>query len=185
MDDCQAVRLMKRGDISGLEVLITRYQVKAVRTAYLITHNEQMAEDVTQDVFLRLFHRISHFDETRSFEPYLLRSVVNASLNIALKEKKHLEPDPITGEDGLCALVANAASVEDQVIYAQLIDAIDQALAKLAPRQRAAVVQRYYLGMSEKEMAQAFVAPRGTIKRLLHYARTRLKALLGSERSAS
>ena len=45
------------------------------------------------------------------------------------------------------------------------------------------VVQRYYLGMSEKEMAQALEAPPGTIKRLLFNARARLQTLLGSERN--
>jgi RNA polymerase sigma-70 factor (ECF subfamily) len=54
----------------------------------------------------------------------------------------------------------------------------------LPPRQRAAIVQRYYLEMSEKEMAEALEAPPGTVKWLLNAARARLRALLGSERMA-
>jgi RNA polymerase sigma-70 factor (ECF subfamily) len=169
---------MKTGDISGLESLIARYQVKAARTAYLITHDEALAEDVTQDVFLRVYGSIRRFDADRPFEPYLLRAVVNAALSAVERAGAHRAPDRPNDEDELENLIASAASVEDQVIYAQLVSEIETALAKLAPRQRAAVVQRYYLGMSEKEMAQSLQAPAGTIKRLLNNARKRLQALL-------
>jgi RNA polymerase sigma-70 factor (ECF subfamily) len=57
------------------------------------------------------------------------------------------------------------------------------ALSRLPPRQRAAIVQRYYLELSEQEMAQALDAPQGTVKWLLHAARLRLRELLGSGRS--
>jgi RNA polymerase sigma-70 factor (ECF subfamily) len=46
MDDLQAILRLKSGDINGLDFLITKYQVKAVRTAYLVTRNRPMAEDV-------------------------------------------------------------------------------------------------------------------------------------------
>ena len=68
--------------------------------------------------------------------------------------------------------------------FAQRSREILQALSKLPPRQRAVVVQRYYLEMSEQEMAQALDAAPGTIKWLLNTARSRLRDLLNSERSA-
>ena len=73
MDDLQAIRRLKNGDMGGLEILIACYQAKAVRTAYLVTHNEPMAEDVVQDAFVRFYERVRHFDERRPFEPYFLR----------------------------------------------------------------------------------------------------------------
>ena len=79
MDDLQAIQRLKDGDIGGLETLVGRYQAKAVRTAFLITQDETLAEDVAQDTFVRIYHRINHFDPSRPFEPYLLRSVVNAA----------------------------------------------------------------------------------------------------------
>jgi len=81
MLDTTAIRRLKNGDIGGLETLITRYQVKAVRTAFLIVHDEQLAEDIVQDAFIRIYQRIRGFDESRPFEPYLMRSVVNLALN--------------------------------------------------------------------------------------------------------
>jgi len=181
MDDLQAIQRLKAGDMSGLETLVMRYQMKAVRTAFLITHDETLAEDVVQDTFVRIYQRIDQFDPSRPFEPYLLRSVVNAALNAAQKVNRHVSRE---GDiDQVEGLLSQAASVELEMEYLQLKQGIVAALAKLEPRQRVAVVQRYYLEMSEREMAEALDAPPGTVKWLLNAARTRLRDLLGSERN--
>ena len=184
MDDLQAIRRLKNGDIGGLEILIARYQEKAVRTAYLVTHHETLAEDVVQDVFVRFYERIRHFDESRAFEPYFMRSVVNTALNAVEKESRSSvfsdEIDAATVEN----LLASAATVEDQVEFAQLKGEILQALEHLSPRQRVVVAQRYYLEMSEQEMTEALELAPGTVKWLLNAARSRLRALLSPERMA-
>lgn len=183
MEDLQAIRRLKRGDIGGLECLIARYQAKALRTAFLITHDEPMAEDVVQEVFVRFYQRAKYFDEALSFEPYFLRSVINAALNCIEREKK---VSCFTAGDTceLENLLEEAASVEEQVEFNTLKWQISEVLAELPPRQRAVIVQRYYLEMTEKEMAQALDSPPGTVKWLLNAARTRLRSLLGSERMA-
>ncbi|HLO16213.1 MAG TPA: sigma-70 family RNA polymerase sigma factor [Anaerolineales bacterium] len=182
MDDLQAIRRLKSGDIGGLEILVARYQAKAVRIAFLITHDELQAEDVVQDTFVRLYRKIGQFDSAHPFEPYLLRSVTNAALNSTRQVKQQV---PLDGDPGQVEqLLSQAASVESEVDTLQLKQQIIAALAKLEPRQRAAVVQRYYLEMSEREMAVALDAAPGTVKWLLNAARARLRELLGSERSA-
>ena len=116
MEDLQAIRRLKRGDIGGLECLIARYQGKALRTAFLILHDEPMAEDVVQDVFVRLCQRAECFDETRPFEPYFMRSIVNAALN-RIKHEQKMTP---VEEADLCEvedLLQQAASVEEQVEF--------------------------------------------------------------------
>jgi len=182
MDDLQAIQRLKNGEIGGLEILVTRYQSKAVRVAFLITHDESLAEDVVQDTFMRIHHNIRYFDSSRPFEPYLLRSVVNAALNAAQKADRNLSLDGDLNQ--VEGLLSQAASVESEVEYLQLKQRMIAALANLEPRQRAVVVQRYYLEMSEKEMAAALDTPPGTIKWLLNTARTKLRDMLDSERSA-
>src|SRR5512133_2673359 len=91
MDDSQAICRLKNGDIGGLEILVARYQRKAVQTAYLITHDEQLAEDVAQETFVRVYQRIQHFDEARPFGPYLLRCVANAALNATEKTARWVQ----------------------------------------------------------------------------------------------
>lgn len=180
-DDLQAVRRLKQGDIGGLEVLVMRYQAKAIRAAFLIVRNEQSAEDIAQETFLRVFERIRRFDENRPFGPYFLRSVVNAALDAAQQSSKR---DSLEGGiESVEGLLEHAITVEAQVEFKALKRDIHSALEKLSPRQRAVVVQRYYLEMSEKEMAENLNAAPGTVKWMLNAARERLRGLLG-KRSA-
>ena len=180
LDDDEAVRRMKSGDIGGLEILVRRYQVRAVRAAFLVTQDEPLAEDVVQDAFLHLHQRIHHFDDRRPLEPYLMRSVINGALNAMRRERKSTSLDAAPGP---LERRLQTASVETEVEIAEQAREVLHALSQLPPRQRAVIAQRYYLEWSEQEMAQALEAPPGTIKWLLHAARLRLRELLGSGRS--
>jgi RNA polymerase sigma-70 factor (ECF subfamily) len=182
MQDAEAICRLKRGEIDGLETLVERYQVSAVRTAYLVVQDEALAEDVAQETFLRIFQRVRFFDETRPFKPYLLRSVVNAALDTIAKLKYETEFDGESGE--IDRLMDQAMSIEAQAEAGELREQILAAIARLPPRQRAVIVQRYYLEMSEAEMALTLDAPAGTIKWLLNAGRARLQTVLGVERSA-
>lgn len=181
-DDILAVQRLKRGDIGGLEVLVSRYQLKAVRAAFLIVRDERLAEDVTQETFLKVFRGIQRFDENRPFEPYLLRSVVNTALDVAQRASKQAQVT--VGIESVEALLQSAMTVESQVEFNAIKRDIHHALEKLSPRQRAAIVMRYYLGMSEKEMAESLRAQPGTVKWLLNAARERLRSLLGERSEA-
>ncbi len=181
MDEQQAVQALKRGDIGGLEVLVTCYQVKAIRVAYLITGDSHLAQDVVQDVFLQTCRSIRSFDTKRPFEPWFMRSVVHAALKAARKTARQVSvDDEARVQDWLIA----QDSVEGQIESAEAQQKIWEALQELSPRQRAVIVQRYFLEMSEKEMAQGLETAPGTVKWLLNAARERLRSLLGSERSA-
>jgi RNA polymerase sigma-70 factor (ECF subfamily) len=182
MDDLHAIQRLKNGDLGGLEVLVARYQSKAQRVAFLVTYDEPMAEDVVQDTFIHIYHHIHRFDPSRPFEPYLLRSVVNAALNAARKANRHLSLEGDLAQ--VEGLLSQAATVESEVEYSQLKGQIITALSGLEPRQRAAVIQRYYLEMSEKEMAVALDSPPGTVKWILNTARAKLRGLLGAERNS-
>lgn len=183
MDDTQkAVQRLKRGDIGGLETLVARYQVRAARTAFLILQDEAAAQDVVQDVYLKLYRDIRHFDETRPFEPYLLKSVVHAALNFARRERKFTSLDGDLAE--IESLFTGGETPEAQTEANQRSQQILAALSKLSPRQRAVIVQRYYLEMSEKEMAESLNAAPGTVKWLLNAARARLREILNPERSS-
>ncbi len=182
MDEQQAIQRLKQGDIGGLEVLVDRYQAKAVRTAYLITADAALAEDVVQEAFVRAYGAIRSFKSGRSFEPWFLRSVVNASIKAIRKARREVqigdEPEPQAFID----LCAQMDSVEGQVESAELQRRVWAAMNSLSARQRAVIVERYFLDMSEKDMAAELNAAPGTIKWLLNAARKRLRILL-AERS--
>jgi RNA polymerase sigma-70 factor (ECF subfamily) len=179
MDEMRAIRRLKHGDLGGLEILMEQYQVRAARAAFLITHDESIAQDVVQETFIRICQKIQQFDESCPFEPYLMGSVIHAALNAVRGSGKFTSLEDESGE--VENLLDRAASVEDQVEFTQLQHEILDALSKLSPRQRAVIVQRYYLEMSEQEMALALDAAPGTVKWLLNAARERLRHMLGQK----
>ena len=182
MDEKQAIQRLKQGDIHGLEFLVNRFQLRAVRTAYLVTREPALAEDIVQDAFIRVHRSIHSFDESRPFEPWFLRSVVNESVKRLQRSARQVQ----VGEDAdaslFAELVVRVQSVEERVESIEVQNQIWDAMQKLSPRQRAVIVQRYFLEMSEKEMAAESGAAVGTIKWLLNAARERLRFLL-AERS--
>ncbi len=181
MDDLEAIARLRRGDTSGLEPLVRRHQVAAVRAAYLVTHDRALAEEVVQAAFLRAYERIVQFDPARPFGPWFLRSVLNDASKAAARANRLRSLDTLASddEDGVAFLTADPSPGPDALLEkAESAAEVVAALAQLTPRERAAVVQRYFLERSEAEMATALSCPPGTVKRRLHAARTRLRTLL-------
>lgn len=178
LHETEALAQLKRGDISGLEVVTRLYAARAVRAAYLVTRDPVLAEDVAQEAFVQAYTRIGQYDATRSFAPWFLRIVLNRATDAVKRRGRELGgaveardladqlPDPSPGPMGLA---------EQSELRAE----VWQALGRLSPKQRAVVVMRYYLDMSEEEMADRLAVPSGTIKSRLHTARLRLKTFLG------
>src|SRR5260370_12612624 len=70
-DDAAAIRRCRSGDIRGLDALMARHQVQALRVAYLLTGDRMQAEDVVQDSFLQVFRTIKRFRPDHPFGPWL------------------------------------------------------------------------------------------------------------------
>ena len=184
MNESDAIDLLKHGDINGLEWLVITHQAKAVRIAYLITRDIPLAEDIVQDAFVHVYQIIDQFDVRRPFTPWFMRSVVNSALKKARKEARQVPIDSKVDGRLLKQLVeSGSTSPENQTETSEFQSTIWAAMGKLSPRQRAAIVQRYFLEMSEKEISGELGSPVGTIKWLLNSARSKLRALLGSERN--
>lgn len=196
MEDFQtsaAIRRLKHGDIGGLAWLVERYQVRAVRTAYLVTYDRALAEDVVQAAFLRVYEKIHLFDSARPFEPWFTRIVVNASVAAAKKHQRTLSldvplqsaPHHSNGSDAggngfsFAELLADDGTQPEKLVEdGEIRNAIREALATLTSDQRAVVVLRYYLGYSEQELAAELNVAQGTVKWRLHAARKQLGVLL-------
>ncbi len=181
MDETEAVVRLKEGNIAALRTLIERHQVEAVQAAVLITRDRALAEDIVQSAFVRSYERIHQFDASRPFRPWFLRIVINDALKAVAKQQRHVSLDD-PGNPSCPQLIewleASSNGPEDDVQRRELRDAIRAALNALSPRQRAAVVLRYYLNLSERETAREMGCAPGTVKWHLHVARDRLRSLL-------
>jgi RNA polymerase sigma-70 factor (ECF subfamily) len=185
VDERRAIERLKQGDIGGLATLVRQYQSGAIRTAYLITHDLALAEDVVQDVFLQVYRSIHSFDTSRPLEPWLKRSVVNAAVKAcrAREGEFSLENDPaagagasgITFED---LLPDPAPGPDARLEAAEIAAAVEEALQRLPPEQRVAIVLRYYLDAGDDEIAAQLDCAPGTVRWRLHAARKQLGVLL-------
>jgi RNA polymerase sigma-70 factor (ECF subfamily) len=182
-----AIDQLRRGDINGLEFLVRVHQVQAVRAAYLVVHDRQVAEDIVQSAFIKVFRRIQQFDRSRPFAPWFMRIVVNDAIKAATRRRREvsLEGSDYNTEAALAEILRSAEPGPEEVISrAETASAVEEALMKLPPKQRAAVVLRYYIGLKEPEIALRIGRSRGTVKWLLHNARKRLSRLLMSSEQA-
>ena len=100
MEDQIAISRIKQGNLIGLEVLVEHYQVQAVRAAYLILYNPELAEDVAQAAFVKVVERVHQFDVQRPFAPWFFRIVIDDALKLARKQKLDIsldeQPDELT-----------------------------------------------------------------------------------------
>ena len=178
MDEQQAIHSLQQGDPGGLEYLVHTHQLRAVRTAFLILGDRGQAEEVVQESFLGLLRTIRTFDPRRPFLPWFLRSVANAALKVATRSRREVPLDDPAGEQAFVRLATRAESPEAHLEAGESEGEVQRALEMLSPRQRLVILQRYYLEMSEAEMALASGTAAGTIKWLLNAARERLRHIL-------
>ena len=185
MEDRIAVSLLKQGNLNGLETLVNRYQAKAVQAAYLITNERALAEDVAQSVFIKVAERIHQFDEGRPFAPWFFRIVVNDALKLARRMKRNVPLDDLDKDaSALAALLTDPAPQPEQWLEEkQIRENILNAIRSLPPKQRAVVVMRYFLDMSEADMSAKMGRPLSAIKWWLRDARKRLNELIAYDRS--
>jgi RNA polymerase sigma-70 factor, ECF subfamily len=181
MEERGAVERLKQGDIGGLEVLVRKYQARAVQAAYLIVRDRALAEDIAQGAFVRAYQRIGQFDAERPFGPWFTRIVVNDAIKAASsRERRRERTIPFEEGDDTPAswLMDPERGPQELAEEAEARRRVWKTLETLPPAQRAVVVQRYYLGMSEAEMAQSEGSPPGTIGWRLHAARKSLARIL-------
>ncbi len=177
MDEQEAIGRLQAGDLSGLETLVHAYQRSALRVAYAITRDAALAEDIAQDAFLHAYERIGQFDAGRPFGPWFLRSVANAALRTMARRRRQLPLEGETAHGGITLASADPGPAQ-WVEQAETSEELWQALGQLSPRLRAAVILRYYVGLSEVEAAEQLACAQGTIKWRLSAARRRLRQVL-------
>lgn len=185
MGEDEAIARLQRGDIRGLETLVRLYQMRAVRTAYLITQDLEIAADVMQSAFIKVYERIEQFDADKPFSPWFLKMVARDAMKAAARRERDRSLDQWLDnrcDSGGLADEADDADPAAQWESAERVEELRAALRTLTVAQRTAIVQRYYLDMSEAEMATDQGCPGGTIKWRLSAARAKLRAALRQTR---
>ena len=138
---------------------------------------------MVQTAFLKIARKINQFDSQYPFRPWFLRTVVNDAIKVAKHQQKSVSLDEPTDEAVSDWLMDKTPRPEELAEASDLRRKVWAALHQLSPEQRAVIVQRHFLEMSEAEMVEKLQVPASTVKWWLHSARKSLKALLAEEKS--
>lgn len=162
-----------------MEYLVTEYQVQATRVAYLICRDEALAQDIVQTLFIRAYERIEQFNSNMPFGPWFYRSVANDAIKAAARRERIVSLDD---EAGSMAVEWESLRIdpglEDRLERMETNAAVSAAVAQLPPDQRAAIVMRYYLELSDEEMSAKLDCAKSTVRWKLHVARRKLRGIL-------
>lgn len=155
-----------------LDQWLTQDYATAYRTACLVLRDPVEAQDAVQEAFLRVWRFRDSVPAGDARKAWLYRVVVNACMSRVRSERTRTGKDD--GERGLESLADGAPTPHDAAEHSQLAGDVVAALAGLPELLRVPVVLRYYVGLSEKEIAVAIDRRPGTVKSRLYDARQRL-----------
>ncbi|MDH3592604.1 MAG: sigma-70 family RNA polymerase sigma factor, partial [Planctomycetota bacterium] len=170
----ELVRRIREGDGDALRVIVERYQDRIHALIYGIVRDRHEVEDVAQEVFLKVYTRISAFDGRSKFYTWLYRVAANAAKDHVKKrsrrpavtlEEDAILPDPTEGP------AAGARLRESRRL-------VREAIATLSPRYRTVLAMRELDGLTYKEIADVLRLSIGTVESRLHRARAQLKRRL-------
>ena len=174
LTDAGLVYRAQQGDAAAWEELVRAHQGTIFRFAYLLVGDADDAEDIAQEAFIRAFHALSSFDTTRSLRPWLLRIAANLAQNrrraagrylAALRRAFQAEPAPV-------------AFLEEHSGQREEAATVWQAIRRLPPAHQEVIYLRYFLDLSEAEMAATLQVAGGTVKSRLHRALGHLRTVV-------
>lgn len=148
------------------------HQQPVFRLAYLLLGDPDEAQDVAQETFIRAYYALHRFDAERPLRPWLLRIAANLSYNRQRSLRRYLFALKRLAQD---ELHTSPSTIQDQGSGESLLG---EAVSRLKWQHREAIYLRYFLGMSEAEMADALDVAPGTVKSRLHRALDTLRKLI-------
>ncbi|HZA26609.1 MAG TPA: RNA polymerase sigma factor [Actinomycetota bacterium] len=176
LEETELVERARNGDVHAYEELVRRYQEAAVRLAYPIVGAPGEAEDAVQDALVKAYYALGRFRPGMPFRPWILRIVTNEARNRrkAAGRRAHLALRVTQDRPSGDAVPSPEASVLEDERRRTLLEAVN----RMAEKDRVVIAYRYFLEMSEEEMAESLGWARGTVKSRLSRAMRRLRGIL-------
>jgi RNA polymerase sigma-70 factor (ECF subfamily) len=161
-DEAELVRRCLRGDADAIRTLVERFQPEVFGLCVRLLHHRHDAEDVTQEVFLRVFRSLRRWDRARPLKPWVMGIAVNRCRTWVGQRARR--PEPVD-------YLQDTASDRPADDSTELVAEIQTALAGLRPEYRTVFVLFHEQGQPYEDIAAALGRPVGTIKTWLHRAR--------------
>ena len=182
-EDAEDIRLMglaSAGDMAAFEQLVERHQRLVVGTVGRMLGTNSDAEDIAQQVFVRVWKNLKRYEPRAKFTTWLLKITRNLVFNELRRRSRHpaVPLQSETDEEERPLKDENAVSPDATLLEHELQEAVDAAIAQLPETQRIAVILRRYEELSYEEIAEALDQSVSAVKSLLFRARTELRESL-------
>jgi RNA polymerase sigma-70 factor (ECF subfamily) len=177
--DTDLVARAAAGDASAFHALVERHRAMVYRMAYQFAGNHHDAEDIAQDVFIKVYRGLDRFRHDAQVTSWLYRIVMNACID----HRRRSAPAgwaPFTDDMELRMVNTpeNGPGPEEQTYGGQIGEVLAEEIARLPPGQRLVFMMRHHEGLKLSEIASALGLAEGTVKRQLHAAVHRLRDAL-------
>ena len=179
--DAELMLRVKDGDGISFGLLLDKHRAPVVHFLYRLVQEQPVAEELAQEVFLRVYRSRSSYEPTAKFTTWLFRIATHLALNW-LRDGRH-ERGQQRLDDGLPnapsrQIFDGRPSVEQQLVYEVKLEQVRQAVATLPGKQRAAVLMHKYEEMEYSQIAKVLGCSESAVKSLLFRAYESLRARL-------
>ncbi len=179
--DAELMLRVKEGDGESFGVLLEKYRSPVIHFLYRMIQNHALAEELAQEVFLRVYRSRQTYEPTARFTTWLFRIATHLALNSlrdGRNERRQDRLDDDSAEQGALQLSDSRPSAEQQMVRQAALDEIRRAIAALPAKQRAAVLMHKYEEMEYSQIAKVLSCSESAVKSLLFRAYETLRARL-------
>jgi len=164
LSDKNLIQQYLKGDSKSLDILIEKYLKMIYGFVYKNVGDTATAEDITQEVFIKIWKNIKKFDQNKSFKPWIFQIAKNTSIDF-LRKKKIIPFSRFENEKGQNPLVENIAAVPLNLLE-KFSDkkTVAGAMQILTEKEQKVINLRHTDGMNFKEIAEIFREPVNTVK---------------------
>jgi RNA polymerase sigma-70 factor (ECF subfamily) len=179
--DAELMLRVKDGDGISFGLLLDKHRAPVVHFLYRLVQEQPVAEELAQEVFLRVYRSRSSYEPTAKFTTWLFRIATHLALNW-LRDEKHERGqerlDDVSTDLPARQISDRRPSVEQELVYSVKLEEIRRAIAALPERQRAAVLMHKYEEMEYIQIARALGCSESAVKSLLFRAYETLRSRL-------
>uniref|UniRef100_Q02C92 RNA polymerase sigma factor n=1 Tax=Solibacter usitatus (strain Ellin6076) TaxID=234267 RepID=Q02C92_SOLUE len=179
--DAELMLRVKEGDGASFGVLLEKHRSSVVHFLYRMIQNHAVAEELAQEVFLRVYRSRGTYEPTAKFTTWLFRIATHLALN-SLRDGKNERSQERLDDDSSelpgRQVSDRRPSVEQSLVYEAKLDEIRRAIAALPEKQRAAVLMHKYEEMEYSQIAKVLTCSESAVKSLLFRAYETLRARL-------
>jgi len=164
--DGEWIALCREGDEQAFAQLVVKYQKPVYNMAWRITHSQELAEEITQATFVKVFEKLDTYQAELPFFSWLYRIGLNEAINETKRNRRR-------------ATLDERSLVAETTTSFETTDAIEQALMLLSPEERALIILRHLQNLGYEEIAYIMDRSASRVKSQLFRARHSLKTILG------